>query len=130
MTSKEENLTFLYPPAFDKAWRKCGLTSSDKEEMESLLSHFNQQENHIGKPYLGDTIQKTGGAIKLRFSPESSQKGKSGSYRIIYFIALENTYAFLDVYPKSAKESLTDKDKKEIKQFITDFKKITKKGAN
>lgn len=130
MTSKEENLTFLYPPAFDKAWRKCGLTSSDKEEMESLLSHFNQQENYIGKPYLGDTIQKTGGAIKLRFSPESSQKGKSGSYRIIYFIALENTYAFLDVYPKSAKESLTDKDKKEIKQFITDFKKITKKGAN
>lgn len=130
MTSKEENLTFLYPPAFDKAWRKCGLTSSDKEEMESLLSHFNQQENHIGKPYLGDLIQKTGGAIKLRFSPESSKKGKSGSYRIIYFVALENTYAFLDVYPKSAKESLTDKDKKEIKQFITDFKKIVKKGAN
>lgn len=126
MTSEEEILTFLYPPSFDKEWKKCGLTVSDKEEMESLLSNFNQQENHIGKPYLGDMIQKTGGAIKLRFSPESSKKGKSGSYRIIYFIALENMYAFLDVYPKSEKESLTDKDKKEIKQFITDFKKTVK----
>lgn len=74
MTSEEEHLTFLYPTAFDKEWKKCGLTPSDKEEMESLLSHFNQQENHIGKPYLGDIIQKTGGAIKLRFSPESSKK--------------------------------------------------------
>lgn len=80
--------------------------------------------------YLGDMIQKTGGAIKLRFSPESSKKGKSGSYRIIYFIALGNMCAFLDVYPKSEKESLTDKDKKEIKQFITDFKKKLKIGAN
>lgn len=62
--------------------------------------------------YLGDMIQKTGGVIKLRFSPESSKKGKSSSYRIIYFIALENMYAFLDIYPKSEKESLTDKDKK------------------
>ena len=131
MTSNEEkNLTFLYPPAFDKEWKKCGLTQSDKEEMESLLSHFNQQKNHIGQPYLGNIIQKTGGAIKLRFSPESSKKGKSGSYRIIYFIALENTYAFLFFFSKSEKESLTDKDKKEIKQFIADFKKIVKKGAN
>lgn len=69
-------------------------------------------------------------AIKLRFSPESSKKDKSGSYRIIYFITLENTYAFLDVYPKSAKDSLTDRDKKEIKHFINELKKITKKGAN
>ncbi len=80
--------------------------------------------------YLGDMIQKTGGAIKLRFNPKSSKKGKSGSYRIIYFIAMEAIYAFLDVYPKSEKESLTDKDKKEIKQFITDFKKKLKIGAN
>ena len=131
MTSNEEkNLTFLYPPAFDKEWKKCGLTQSDKEEMESLLSHFNQQENHIGRPYLGDTIQKTGVAIKLRFSPESSNKGKSGSYRIIYFIALEYTYAFLDIYPKNEKDTLTDQDKREIKQFIIEFKKLLNKGAN
>ncbi|EFG49058.1 hypothetical protein [Aerococcus viridans] len=43
---------------------------------------------------------------------------------------MEAIYAFLDVYPKSEKESLTDKDKKEIKQFITDFKKKLKIGAN
>ncbi|MFC0277956.1 hypothetical protein ACFFH2_14880 [Enterococcus devriesei] len=43
-------------------------------------------------------------------------------------MALGNMCAFLDVYPKSEKESLTDKDKKEIKQFITDFKEQLKKG--
>lgn len=127
MSNEKENLTFFYPPAFNKEWEKCGLTLSDKDELESVLSDFYQQENHIGKSYLGDIIPKTGGAIKLKFSPESSNKGKSGSYRIIYFIALETTYAFLDVYPKSVKESLTEKDKKDIKKFITDFKRTIRK---
>lgn len=130
MRSEEVNLTFIYPPSFDREWKKCGLTLQDKDEMESLLSNFNQQENYVGKPHLGNMIQKTGGAIKLRFSPESSRKGKSGAYRIIYFIAIENTYAFLDVYPKNIKDSLSDKDKMEIKQFITAFKKGIKKGAS
>ena len=31
MTIEETNITFLYPPAFDKEWKKCGLTHSDKE---------------------------------------------------------------------------------------------------
>ena len=75
-------------------------------------------------------IQQTGGAIKLRFSPESSNKGKSGSYRIIYFIALEYTYAFLDIYPKNENKAPTDQDKREIKQFIIEFKKLLNKGAN
>ena len=130
MTIEETNITFLYPPAFDKEWKKCGLTHSDKEELESILTQYKQQKNHIGPLYLGDMIQQTGGAIKLRFSRESSNKGKSGSYRIIYFIALEYTYAFLDIYPKNEKDTLTDQDKREIKQFIIEFKKLLNKGAN
>lgn len=115
MAIDKQNLTFLYPSSFEKQWRKCGLNQSDKEEMESLLANYRKLHYHVGQPYLGDLIQKTDGAIKLRFSPESSRKGKSGSYRVIYFIVLENTYAFLDVYPKNVKETLTDKEKREIK---------------
>lgn len=47
---------------------KLGLTEVDQEYMEKLLQNFfTERENHVGKSFLGDLIQGTGGAIKWVF---------------------------------------------------------------
>lgn len=46
-------------------------------------------------------------------------QGKSGSARVIYFLATEEIIYLVMAYPKSTKDSLTDAEK-------TDLKKLTK----
>lgn len=123
-----EQIIFHYSNAFMKEWKKLGLTEVDQEYMEKLLQNFfTERENHVGKSFLGDLIQGTGGAIKWRFSPEKVPHGKSGSARIIYLILVENQYFFLDVFSKSKQENLSDSEKKEIKKLIHRLKYNQKK---
>lgn len=117
---------FIYTNKFDKLWYKLGLNENDKKELEDYMREFEQRKS-IGihtddKNYLGDIIKKTGGAIKLRFSPSKSNKGKSGSYRTIYFLVKEGIYYFLLIYPKSQKDTLSDEEKKMVKKLIDQLK--------
>ncbi|HYB55812.1 MAG TPA: addiction module toxin RelE, partial [Alphaproteobacteria bacterium] len=58
-------------------------------------------------------IAGTGGARKARAA--RGGKGKSGGARIIYYVVVRRGVLYLiDVYAKSAKEDLTNVDKKEI----------------
>ncbi len=58
-----------------------------------------------------------GGARKARAARGS--RGKSGSARIIYYVISRRSVIYLlDVYAKSAKEDLTDAEKKEIRSLI------------
>lgn len=90
--------------------------------MESQITEFESRKTD-GTTFLGSVIRQTGGAIKWRFSSEESPKGKSGSNRVIYFVYANRTYFFLDIYAKGNKETLSDSEKKEIKKFISEFKK-------
>lgn len=83
---------------------------------------------HMGKTQKGEYIRKSGGALKFRYSPQFLNVGKSGAFRVIYFIDALDRYIFLDVYAKSFKASLTDKEIKDIKNFITEFNKEISKG--
>lgn len=121
-------IKFHYPASFMKAWQKLGLTDEDQDYMERLLQEFaDNKQSHTGKPFLGDMISGTGGAIKWRFSPESTTKGKSGSERVIYLILTGTDYFFIDVYGKNQKDSLTEKEKAAIKVFSRATKKSFKR---
>lgn len=69
------------------------------------------------QPTAWPVVAGTGGARKARAA--RGGKGKSGGARIIYYvISLRGVVYLLDVYAKSAKEDLTDGEKKEIRRLI------------
>ncbi|EKB61936.1 type II toxin-antitoxin system RelE/ParE family toxin [Lactobacillus crispatus] len=120
-------MRFIYPDPFMRQWSKAGLSLEDREDLQhNFLDYVLKAPlNSYGNKFPGDIIQGTGGAIKWRFAPKKSNKGKSGSYRTIYFVFEEKEQCafFLAVYGKKEKSSLTDTEKNEIKAFIKSFKK-------
>lgn len=119
-------LEFIYTKTFNKIWKAYGLTQKDKEKLELEVKHF-EETNTDSSVILGDIIQGTGGAIKWRFQIEEAHKGKSGGYRIIYCKFGRRTYAFLLIYSKSDKESLSNKEKSAIRKTLEAI--INEKGA-
>lgn len=71
----------------------------------------------IAQPEKGDLIQGTGGLRKVRMA--TGQQGKSGSARVIYFLATVETIYLVLAYAKSEKESLTAAEKAELKKLTT-----------
>jgi hypothetical protein len=68
-------------------------------------------------PSAWPVIAGTGGARKARAA--RGGRGKSGGARIIYYVMTHRGMLYLlDVYAKSAKEDLTDAEKREIRNII------------
>jgi hypothetical protein len=67
-------------------------------------------------PAAWPVIAGTGGARKARAG--RGGRGKSGGARIIYVMTRKGMLYLLDVYAKSAKEDLTDAEKREIRNLI------------
>jgi len=68
-------------------------------------------------PTAWPVIAGTGGARKARAA--RGGRGKSGGARIIYYVVTRRAELYLlDVYAKSAKEDLTNAEKREIRSLI------------
>ena len=63
----------------------------------------------------GDLIQGTGGLRKIRMA--AGGQGKSGSVRVIYFLATIEIIYLVLAYPKNVKESLNQAEKSELKKL-------------
>ena len=84
-----------------------------KSELNSLILLLRE------KPQYGTPLGKD--CYKIRLSIASKGKGKSGGSRVItHFIITEETVYLLSIYDKSNKDSLTDKEIKELLSFIVD----------
>lgn len=110
-----------FPKKFKQMCFKIGMTESDLDDLENEVLEFeNRRENN--DEVLGDLMPRTGGGIKYRFSSSASNKGKSGSERVIYCTLNLSEgikeYNFLLCYPKGAKENLTRAEEKKLKQLI------------
>ncbi len=68
-------------------------------------------------PELGDVIQDTGGARKIRIPLEN--RGKSGGARVIYVdvVIRERIYLLL-AYPKNVQSNLTPEQKKMVRKLV------------
>ena len=69
----------------------------------------------IAQPENGDLIQGTGGLRKIRMA--TGQQGKSGSARVIYFLATAEVIYLVLAYAKNDKESLTAAEKADLKKL-------------
>ena len=86
-------IIFIETPMFTRQIKQIA-TDDELKELQKEL---------IGTPDKGDLIQQTG--------------GKSGSVRIIYFLATEEIIYLIMAYPINAKDSLTDTEKAQLKKL-------------
>ncbi|EGY29317.1 hypothetical protein Rin_00007160 [Candidatus Regiella insecticola 5.15] len=100
-------IEFIETPMFTRQIKQIA-TDDDLKALQKEL---------IESPGKGNLIQKTGGLRKIRMS--TGYQGKSGSARVIYFLATDEIIYLVMAYQKSAKDSLTNAEK-------VDLKKLTK----
>ena len=104
---------FIFTKPFLSCWKAMGLTDFDLKKLELIL---------IENPQLGDVIQGTGGARKMRIQLDG--RGKSGGSRVIYLDVFEKENLYLlFAYPKNVQEDLIEEQKKAIKSLIDAIKK-------
>ena len=90
-----------------------GLDDKNLKTLEEIL---------LENPKIGDVIQGTGGARKMRIQLDC--RGKSGGGRVIYLDVFEKEKLYLlFAYPKSLQENLTAEQKKAIKSLVDAIKK-------
>ena len=104
---------FIYTESFRKSWKAMGLNDDDCKTLEEIL---------LANPQLGDVIEGTGGARKMRIQLEG--RGKSGGGRVIYVDVYEKEKLYLLLaYPKNVQDDLTPEQKKQIKKIVDAIKK-------
>lgn len=104
---------FVYTEPFRKCWKAMGLSDKDLSVLENIL---------LENPQLGDVIEGTGGARKMRIQLDG--RGKSGGGRVIYLDVFEKEHLYLlFAYPKNIQEDLTPEQKKAIKKLIDAIRK-------
>jgi hypothetical protein len=104
---------FVYTEPFRKCWKAMGLSEDDLKKLEEIL---------LENPQLGDVIEGTGGARKMRIQIEN--RGKSGRGRVIYVDVFEKEKLyFLLAYPKNIQDDLTPDQKKQVRKLVEAIKK-------
>ena len=104
---------FVYTEPFRKCWKAMGLSEDDLKKLEEIL---------LENPQLGDVIEGTGGARKIRIQIEN--RGKSGGGRVIYVDVFEKEKLyFLRAYPKNVQDNLTPDQKKQVRKLVEAIKK-------
>lgn len=104
---------FVYTEPFRRCWKAMGLSDHDLPVLENAL---------LANPHIGDVIEGTGGARKMRIQLEG--RGKSGGGRVIYLDVFEKEHLYLlFAYPKNVQEDLTSAQKSAIRQMIEAIRK-------
>jgi len=78
-------------------------------------------------PTVGDVIEGTGGARKVRFAGKG--KGKSGGYRVItFFTGTEVPVFLLNIFAKNEKIDLKPKERRVLKTVLAEIVKAYRSG--
>ncbi len=104
---------FVYTEPFRRCWKAMGLSDDDLKTLEEIL---------LSNPLLGDVIEGTGGARKMRIRIDN--RGNSGGGRVIYVDVFEREKLyFLLAYPKSVQDDLTPDQVRQVRKLIEAIKK-------
>lgn len=104
---------FVYTEPFRRSWKAMGLNDNDLPVLENAL---------LENPQIGDVIEDTGGARKMRIQLEG--RGKSGGGRVIYLDVFEKESLYLlFAYPKNVQSDLKPEQKKAIRAMVAAIKK-------
>lgn len=101
-------------PTFQKNLRTLAKKyRSIRKDIQPIISQLEQGQ------ILGDQISGIGYAVfKLRVRNSDNQKGKSGGYRLIYYVKTATGIILLTIYPKSEQVDIAAD---EIQNIITTY---------
>lgn len=104
---------FIYTEPFRRCWKAMGLSDEDLLRLEEAL---------LDNPQIGDVIEGTGGARKMRIRLEG--RGKSGGGRVVYLDVFEQENLYLlFAYPKNVQPDLSPDQKQAIRKMIEMIRK-------
>lgn len=104
---------FIFTKPFLSSWKAMGLDTDSLKALEEIM---------LSNPKIGDVIQGTGGARKIRI--QLDRRGKSGGGRVIYLdVFQKEKLYFLFAYPKNLQDDLTSEQRKLIKAIVDAIKK-------
>jgi mRNA-degrading endonuclease RelE of RelBE toxin-antitoxin system len=105
-------ITVVEVDPFPATARKAELTEDEREAITVFVAE---------SPETGEVIPDTGGLRKLRWSGKG--KGKSGGYRVIYYLFdRRNPVYLLAIYPKNKRVNLTPEEKKRLARLAKGLK--------
>lgn len=84
-----------------------------RSDLKPILEKIRRSE-FVGDQIPGIDVK----VIKVRIKNSNNQKGKSGGYRLIYWISSPEVVVLLDIYSKSDQSNTSSE---EIRQIINDF---------
>lgn len=103
-------MEFIETPTFTRLLLQL-LPDDEYRELQYMLAD---------NPACGDLIQGGGGIRKVRFSAQG--KGKSGGVRVIYYwLSSRGQIYMLLIYPKSKKDTLTDKETSVLRELAKEL---------
>ena len=107
--------TFIETSSFSSS-----LKEAQKTDPELLLRI---QQAILLNPEVGDIIRGAGGARKMRVSEKG--RGKSGSYRTVYYdFTREGEVFLIALYKKNEKSTITESEKKIIAALIKELNRL------
>lgn len=103
-------MEFIETPTFTRLLTDL-LTDDEYTDLQNTL---------VENPERGDILRGGGGIRKLRFA--LAGRGKSGGVRVIYYWIRENEQIYmLLIYPKSKKDTLTDRETALLREFVKEI---------
>ena len=105
-----EPMEFIETPTFTRLLLDL-LTDDEYRGLQNIL---------VENPERGDVIKGGGGIRKLRYA--LAGRGKSGGVRVIYYwIRDDGEIYLLLIYPKSRKDTLTDRETALLREFVKEL---------
>jgi hypothetical protein len=119
-TDPKKLLRFIELAEFASQRVKLGITDEDLLRLQRML---------IENPETGDVIKGAGGFRKVRLADPRSNRGKSGSYRVIYLLIHDSGIIFLGtVYGKLEKPNLSPAEAKAMSVAASLLKDQVERG--
>ena len=101
-------MTFIEFPSFER------IRDTYFTEVDFLLLQLHLVKN----PKSGVSIKGSSGLRKLRWSTSKSKNGKSGSYRVVYFLCEQTECWLITAYAKNELATLSQGDIAKIRKLI------------
>jgi hypothetical protein len=103
-------MEFIETPTFTRLLLDL-LTDDEYRGLQNIL---------VDNPERGDVIKGGGGIRKLRYA--LTGRGKSGGVRVIYYwMRNDGQIYMLLIYPKSKKDTLTDRETALLREFVKEL---------
>jgi hypothetical protein len=110
MAHKLHPMEFIETPTFTRLLTEL-LSDDEYAGLQNLL---------VEDPQHGDLIKGGGGIRKLRYALPG--RGKSGGVRAIYYWLRDDHQIYmLLIYPKSKKDTLTDRETALLREFVKEL---------